>query len=395
MNVFGIDYDQVHCCIALREQCDRSMLLRVVGDGARSLIPLVVANRDGIGTTPMQWGSSAVRYRGDEQQPLRSDWQVCSPWLTSPGAPRFVRQLFQHLRGYIGRVDPAPSSGYATVVATMAQETDVSSKVKDLFCQAGFTETEVISHPQALLCDWLSQSAERTAWPSVVVAVAIGDTTTSALAIKLITTGGAPRVEAASPAGSFLPIGHEHLARRLLSMVWERSGIAPTEAPPDSELALSDAVIGFAQSLGRARREEVVEWRGPLAGHMFTDLQIQRQEVENWPEPRRWRDGLPRLVEEAVAGLGQEFGSGLVVLGGIGACWPFATETLKGVGAVELLPQVWESVARGSAWWPVFSVGWPSVAPRQIIQQSERKEIEETFEESGQSSGPLPPWERD
>jgi hypothetical protein len=397
MNVFGIDYDQVHCSVALREQGDGTAVLRVVSDGARTLIPLAVANRSNVGEAELQWGSHALRNRRDGPAPLRADLNDPGPWLSAPGAPLFMQQLSRHLYGYIGRVYPNRISGYATVVAAPAQDPDTISKVKRLLEDAGLGEAEVISPPQALLCDWLSRLARSTALPRVIVAMAIGDAAASAWAIRLkVRPDGSPEVVKASPATWSLPVGHEHLASRVLSMVWERAGIVPTEAPRAAELALSDAVILLARSLGQVSKQGVVEWRGPLASQMYTDLRLQRRQVESWPEAQRWTIELPRLAQDAVAGLGEECAPDLIVLGGIGACWPFAAGAIKHLGAIEAVPPVWESVARGSAWWPVFAAGWPTTESRQqTLQLAETKEISDVNDAPALRSKLPPPWKRD
>jgi hypothetical protein len=139
-----------------------------------------------------------------------------------------------------------------------------------------------------------------------------------------------------------------------------------------------------------------VEWRGPLASHMYTDLRLQRRQVESWPEAQRWTIELPRLAQDAVAGLGEECAPDLIVLGGIGVCWPFAAGAIKHLGAIEVVPQVWESVARGSASWPVFADGWPTTASRQqTLQLAETKEISDTNDAAALRFKQQPPWKRD
>jgi hypothetical protein len=397
MNAFGIDYDQVHCCVALRERCEGATMLRMVSDGARTLIPLAIAGRQDVREAQIKWGSRALGHGNEAQALSRASLGVPGPWLTSPGASGFVAQLSEHLCGYLGQVNPNRENGYATVVATLAQDNQAVPELKSLFGGAGFGEADIIFPPQALLCDWLSRVTEGTALPRVIVGVVIGDAAVSALAVELkVSPGSPPSLEAVSPASWFLPVGHEHLARRVVSMVWERAGVAPKESPPDAELALSDAAVGFALSMGRVRKEEVVKWMGPLANQMFTELRLQRREVESWPEPQLWMAELPCLVQDAVGGLGYGYRPELVILGGIGACWPFAEAALEQVGFVEVLPQAWESVARGSAWWPAFAAEWPAIgAHRQTVELAEGRETSETHGALGGRLALRPPWERD
>ena len=391
MNSIGVDYDQLHCSLALWEACDGTPVLRVVSDGARTLIPTAVAMG---GDGSLAWGSKAVVAPPPGSIQKRGSLTEVGPWLSSPVTSDFAKGVFQHLKMHLGRVEPTKRNGYETVVAALARKEATSQQVTTLFAGAGFSEVLLIDPCEALLCRWMGERmgnpAGRDRLPQRVLTVWIGDTGTACGAFQLGTEdGGTIRAESACLPNRCLAAGHGHMTARLREMIADRAGgLSETE-----EIAVEDAILEFATRLGKASPEEPVEWRGATASRLFTNLRIRRREVELWPEAVLWKSELPSLAEAAAKGLEGTGALELAIFGGIGGIWSCAQGALEEICHVFSMPEPWVAVASGAAIRPLFELATANILNEKASGTSSVKTALSSLSLK-HTSGPRPPWER-
>jgi len=135
---------------------------------------------------------------------------------------------------------------------------------------------------------------------------------------------------------------------------------------------------------------------------MYATLELSAAECELWPEVMKLTAALPSAIRRSAGALKPGASPDVVIVGGVGAGWPFARDVASAVG------QVWQSrdpvasVALGSALWP--EVGGPGdidalalPAKGKTLDEAARRESghEIVGEPSADDSEVLaPPWER-
>ncbi len=117
-------------------------------------------------------------------------------------------------------------------------------------------------------------------------------------------------------------------------------------------MALRDAATEFGARLGHIPEDESVEWEGPLAERMFEPLRLSRKECREWPEVAALTRQLPDVLRDAAQAVGGSERLDFVVVGGVGAMWPFAAEVAAKRARVWQSGFPLEDVARGAACWP-------------------------------------------
>jgi hypothetical protein len=119
-----------------------------------------------------------------------------------------------------------------------------------------------------------------------------------------------------------------------------------------------DAIVALAWRLRTAEPGSSVRWQGPYAERMAQPLEVDRHYMLAWPEVLTMAVGLPAMVREASSWLANR--PDTILVGGAGACWPFAVEAIATAWDLHGIP-IWQSgnpledAARGAAWWPVMS----------------------------------------
>jgi hypothetical protein len=342
MNAFGIDYQRTLTVVSLREGGGAGALVRSVGDGQRALIPNAVRGEALWGSRALP-GPAADLLSGSE--PLRDE-----PWTDAPGAPEFWRGIYGRLYSYLGRLKPGRESGYPVVVALQAPETRPAAVgVEALARAAGFADPCFIPAPHALLCRWLAEQAAGATGERAVVAVAVGDTSTLVAAYRVREQGGRlARVTAWSGSVRRIESGQAGWVNKVLDCVNSRL----TESTPvGTGLPMRVAAMEFGARLFRAADGRQVQWTGPFHDRMYEPLLLGARDCSLWPEVKSLA-ALPEEIRRAAEKVGGTGGPDLVLLGGVGAGWPFVRDLLADAGPVWASDTPQEDVARGAAWWP-------------------------------------------
>lgn len=354
MNAFGIDYGRTLSIVSLRDGKGPRARTRLVGDGFRASIPHATSAPSSPPTLedPLLWGSRALeaKARGGA---LRPEENLAGLWLERPGAMLFWQGMMQRLTAYVGRVKPLPSNGYDTIIALPSESIeDTSVQLSDLCREAGFEGVTIVPSPHALLCRWMMEVVVMP-WgegAQTVASVSVGDDSISVCAYRVTMRGpNMPQITASSRCFSIPECGSARWGHRLLQEVANRWREMPEIG---DEMALRDAANEFGARLSRARQDEQVEWDGPLAERMFENLRLSRRECREWPEVGPLVQELPTLLHQTAHAVNESGRLDLVLVGGVGAMWPFAAE----VAASEF--RMWQSgfpledVARGAAFWP-------------------------------------------
>jgi hypothetical protein len=381
MNTFGIDYQPSVTFIALREEGREVPQIASVGDGVRALIPNVVSN-DG------RWGS-----RADGADSCAAPG--AEAWQQRPGAALFWKGLFARLETYLGRLAPVRRNGYRLCVALQgAQCLADAHAVADLGRAAGFDEMLFISAAHALFCRWLSAAPladhER---PRSVVVVSSGETTTQVCGLQLDwSQKGPPAVLAVAPPSSIDDSGFAVWNQRLLELL---RGRLKEEPPPGFERVLRDSALRYAMRLSRVGAETPMEWQECWEERLFMPLALSYADCAKWPEAVAFARQLPDAVDAASNILGNR-SADLLLVGGLGASWPFARHIASRLGAVWCSGAVAEDVASGAAWWGLLC-NHPSGILLDGAPAPERPAVAPGAALPISSPGPavLPPWERD
>jgi hypothetical protein len=359
VNAIGIDFQRTLTSLHLREGQGIAARFRAMGDGRGAQIPnaVAMAATTGGGTTATAWGSAALSHPRAERL-CGSDTLAPAPWTDEPQAVEFLRCVGASVRTYLGGLEPIPRNGYQVVLTAQGIGLNDLGRVQQIVLAAGLSEALCIPACDALVARWLMEPASsvHTAGPGqrTVVAVTIGDVCTQ-VAAYTIRPGSEPwpappRVDAL-PGTISITAGHAWWAAELLKAVESR---VPEGADHDDDASLHVAALEFAVRLTSANGG-VLRWTGALSDRMYEPLELTVADCwARWPEAMELRRSLGRAVGE-VSRRSAPQGPHLVLLGGIGAAWPFARDALRAADWA-----TWESgsphddLARGAAAWPLF-----------------------------------------
>lgn len=397
MNGIGIDYQQTLSVLCLREGQGAVSHLRSVGDGLRHLIPNAALDEE-------RWGSRALLSSAADG--LRQGDPTCpGPWLDEVGSPIFWRGIAQRLYTYLSRVKPTRQHGFDVVTCLISADHQAAAQQVKQFCQeAALNDVMFIPATDALLCRWLNEHPNLPSEESVVTVAAIGDTATQVAAYRIQQSTLQPRVQSSS-APQCLPIGHATWMSRLLIQVHAQLS-EPLSAGYD--LALRDAALEYLKHLGRIGTTEELEWKGLLRERMYAPLRLSQQDCRSWPEAIEFLRALPIALRAALSQMSSANAPDMIVLGGIGALWPFVAEAAAEVGPLwrSAIPQ--EDLARGAACWSEASSHSHSFLGTQAGLLPTRSESVaalpdhitwdeaegEAIEGEESSSDLIPPWKR-
>jgi|GEM_PF-5553451 len=307
VNGIGVDYQPSHCVVALREGTGIPPRTRSVGDGIRQ----IVAN-------PAE--------------------------LFSDGAPNadFWRRIADRLYIFLGRVRPVSDNGYEVVIATARDPEGIARTAHTV----GLTDVTGILPADALVARWLIETAGRQTDRGLIVAVTVGEIVTTVSSYAVTLDGrGLPRVERGRGqvvgAGyqTWLPIFFDRVRQRLV----EETDVA-------HDATLFDSAVEFGAKLRTTPAGKNVEWHGPWPDRLYDPLRVTREECEAWDPVRNWMNRVGGMVGDIALGSG---GSSIsrILIGGIGAVWPFAADAVARWGKVWQSGAPWLDLAAGAAWW--------------------------------------------
>lgn len=358
MNAIGIDYQRTLCVVCLREGPCSTTKIRSVGDGWRHLIPTAV-----LGGT--QWGSDAL-LASDPSRLWGKDRLADDPWLDELGAALFWQGLYRRLYAYLGYMQPTRLNGYHTVVSLPAAHYEPARKQITHFCrEVGLRDTTVIPVTDAILCRWMTEQTQAETGESIVAVAAIGDTSSTVRAYRFQYRGARyPGILSASQVISLAEIGQAWWIQKILTLVNERT---EQQFSLEYELGLRDAAIELGTQLSRANPTQLVAWAGPLQKNLFTPLQLTRSQCSAWPEVTRLTRILPDAIQDAVTQVANRATPYMLLIGGVGAVWPFAKDAATQLVAEAKIwqsPTPQEDGAWGAACWPEVAEEYAAILQR-------------------------------
>lgn len=350
MSTIGIDFSRTSTVACLREGVIPACRWQLISDGNRIRIPNAV---DGKG----RWGSVAVA--ADEDDLTGGYLQLeAEPWLTGPQPRMFWERMAARFTSFLGRVEPLAKNGYGVVIAPETSTfLSTSTLLTQMCCHGAVSALDgatCIPPQRAVLSRWLAEINLRGS--ANVIAVTVGETivAASAYAIEFI-QGKSPHVVRCGPTSFVTGTG---------SAWWEQSvatrivDLANADVHTTHTIEMRDSLLAIATRLRLSAHDSSFEWQGPFSDRMFHPIELDRSWFRNLPEVQSFLIDLPRLVSDAWNGFGNR--PDAILLGGVGACWPFALEALEGTWQFHNVP-VWQStnpledVARGAALWPLFA----------------------------------------
>ena len=315
MNGIGIDYQSTATILALREGSHGRHRTRLVDDGYRPVIPHAADDRGA-------WGTAAYLARPVNPR----DSAHTGPWLGGEETDVYWRGMRDRLFRYLGQLPPTPRGGYEVTIAVPDAERSCNAlEVLGHAERAGFTQARVVSSTDALLCRWLATLPPAGEVPGTVGVITVGDRATcvagydpdrpqSADCVARFTRGGVIRVD-----GLGFCCWCEHLLNEVRRHLNEPPGV-------DEDLSMTDGAIEFAARLGRAGPDDVLEWTGPLHEQCFEPPAFTPRDCRRWPDVVRFAVKLRGVLRKVLPEAGSTSRCNLIVVGGLGAVWPFAAD---------------------------------------------------------------------
>lgn len=355
-NAIGIDFGRTATVICLRDGAWPARHLRCIGDGQRGRIPNAA---DGSG----RWASAAVVAAAPD---LDAGYFTLSekPWLEGKAPCVFWENLGRRLSSFLGRVKPVPKNGYRVVIAPQAIDFAATTQSIQSMCHqdavSGLDEAIFVPTQRAVLCRWILEQPRGETRRLTVAVVCVGDTLTTVGAYDVELGDAVPPqiVRCGMPHFSLLA-GSAWWERAVARLVADRSN--NTELDARQTLGVGDAILELATRLRLSNPDRAVPWQGPLANSLFWQIKVDRRRLVTWPEVMELIVHLPSAVQNAVGALHSRSRPDVIVVGGVGACWPFAADTLSSASEFRETP-VWQSsnpledVALGAALWPIVSL---------------------------------------
>jgi hypothetical protein len=380
---FGVDPQRDRTSVALVEGGGTTG--RPVGDGRRALVPNA-CGPDGL------WGSTAAEAAlaalAPEPGPAGELAAYLHAWRVDPTGPEFLAGLRARLFAYLGHTAPTNRAGYRGYVVTPQGDHAETADLLRRCTAAGLTDVTAVRPPDALVHRWLAASGSAFPYQGTVLAVACGETWTAATAYRVDRSAAGVWIDALATESR--PVGTAALADRLAGLVLER---CREGVPARALLSLSDGVFEFGSMLRAAPADADVEWDGPLADRMFSPLRLNWGAMTGWPQAAEPAAATTELAG-AVLGGGQR---PLVLLGGVGAVWPFAAHQLAGIGPVWHGQDPAHDLSLGAALSPrqqLLSAG-PARSAQPVVAAQPMPSPPEAAPHDTIDPDDLPPWLRD
>lgn len=338
----GVDTSGHRAVIGLLERSRQQIRQGPIGDGRRRLVP--------VAATGSAWGSEAAdaTLAALEERARLADSLYC--WFTDPWSEEFLSGLRRRLQNYLGLSDSADFRTHHLCICTDPGQVGGLARMNEQLEAADLVDAELVQPTDALLCRWLAESPARES--GTVLAVACGEKATD-VALYPGRKGSLPAVRA--DIRERVPAGSRAWMNELAADVLGR---CRTGVPPRALLTLLDGADEFAALLrGSAAHGAVdhrVEWAGPMSQLMFDPLRVSKGELAKRATVRSWTEP---VADAARRMLGGSPGRATLVVGGLGAVWPFVSDVVAGLGAI------WQSgdpaldLALGACWWPQFRPG--------------------------------------
>lgn len=333
MNGIGIDLGATVCRVQLGESVAGRSVQQPLSDGVRRCIPRLIGSSG-------SWASAAA---------------ADTTTLAGPDADlAFWRGLQKRLRNHLGGLRPDPRDGWRVTVACES-ECDTATLQGNLVA-AGFERCTLIAPSDALIAAYAISADAASLAGRVVVSIAIGEMQAEVRAVRL----GARARQGEQSARAVLPgLGHGVWRDHLRKVLYER---LPEEPNLSRRLAIDDSIAAYAREFSQGPVDHDRAWFGAGSDQLFSAVTTRRGDMHQWPHVRLLEARLPLAVAAAVRELG-DADPALIILGGLGAGWPFVRAALP-----ERVP-VWRSrgdedlVAIGAAIWPLLESNGPGSTP--------------------------------
>jgi len=347
MNAFGIDWGRLFTFVSLFEQGKRQNLLSV-DDGRRKRIAHAVER------TRKLWGSEAVALAPESFDV--SDVGEAAWWQPSQKSAFFWKCLAKRLETYCGGF--AAAINYETRIAVQAladspRLTEVAQMAQDV----GLPNVQAVSATDALLARWLGE--ERPSEECHVAAVVVGDTATLLTLMRLRPAdSGSVRIHRTLQTS--LPYGAWSWATHLRYLVNQRMH---ESLPATWEIAWQDALQEFGLRLSEASETQEVLWNGPGRDRSYAPFTLTPRQCSEWETVRGFQSDL-RVA------LGSHPRPNWVLLGGLGAEWPFARNVARTLALCWQTTSPNTAIAEGAALLPSLALTFVTASDAWPIEQT-------------------------
>lgn len=370
MNNFGLDHQSTFTSIALYEESS-SQATRMVGDGRQLMIPNVVADGD-------LWGTQAAMTSGC--RPLGGIESAVSDDAI------FWRGIASRLFSYLGRMEAVRQNGYG-VTAAISGELDADA-VASRARHAGLRDFDLITATEALCCREFGSATDLPEPRRTIVAVACGDRSVEIEAFVIERTSSRqPLIVARSGGTTIEQTGHALWSKRLIAELREHL-IEPLPTALEWNPDVSLAILRAAERLTRERGS--FDWTGGLGRSLFAPVRIALWDCRRWPEAILLEAAMSPAVDDELRKLAAG-DADLILVGGIGALWPFAGDAARAIGNIRISSDPASDLAIGASAWKESVQTVTATRPQRRIIQKPPPSEEEGSPEDGEPAV-QPPW---
>jgi hypothetical protein len=320
-----------------------------VSDGTRSPFPLAVS--------PGAWGSPAAEtlLGGERRLGFHDDDVDLYAWACDPFDSLFLAGLARRVSGHLAlpALGASPELGCALSVPVSPVANGEPSDhyppgdPEAALAGAGFPRPVLVDPADAVLCRALAAPDGRQAFAgAAVTVVACGERWTVVRRYELERHGG--RTEPRRGPSAALAVGSRLWSTEMALRVLRQR----EEVPARAVLAVLWGLYEYAAMLRLAPPETLVPWSGPVPSPAFAPLRFSTSACLRWPAVSHFVDAVRGASRD------QGYARDQVVVGGIGAIWPFVDAAFPGDG-----PPPWRSsapeldLAVGAAYYGVDAAG--------------------------------------
>jgi hypothetical protein len=330
VNGIGIDFGATVCRVQVGETVAGRCVHHAMSDGVRRCIPRLAGSGG-------SWASGAA----DD-----------ATLLEGPDADlAFWRGLQKRLRNHLGGLRPDPRDGWRVTVAYEG-EPDTTTLRRNLTA-VGFERCTLISPTDALIAAYATSPDAAQFAGRVVVSVSIGELQGEVRAVRL---GARARLGVQSARAVLAGLGHGVWRDHLRQVLYER---LPQEPGLSRRLAIDDSIAAYAREFAQGAVDQDRAWFGAGSDQLFSAVTARRGDMRQWPQVRVLEARMSLAVAAAARELG-EAEPALIVLGGLGAGWPFVRAALPDRVPVWRSPGDEDLVAIGAAMWPLLDSNGPA-----------------------------------
>lgn len=399
MNSIGIDFQKYASVICLRESNQMKDVIRSIGDGISVLIP-------NISTDDKQWGNAAIE---NYLSLTKADLKFDNIFDNRDRFLSFWENLYKRIYDYLGYLEPIRSNGYHLTVGTDNFDSlQNGENFNSIIQEVGFNDFEVIPSTVCLLCRWIKEYKYDFSDKKNISVIVIGELSTSICSIQI--SGSQQNTMRLDASSRILKLSNTGLVPWLTKIFEKLDGLNDGEVSDIQIMKSYDAALRFGSELKRSMEGQTIRWTGRNNNFSKANSPVfTKNECETWSEVASLYIQLPDLVKRSLNEITANKDPDVILVGGIGAVFPFGLETVGHLGKSWSSRDEINDIAKGASWFVELPESFRNElqeAFKDVIKNTDEefsKNLEDDFDLSLKNElssqitvdeDILPPWER-